>query len=494
MKKSEFSHSFQFFLILSISLISLTNCQNQFSSISQNSISKDSSTQDHSLFSEKKIWINNSLKLGKQSVSIVIDVKCYLNSITKHPAIDQVYKTLKHNPDLTNIETIDYSISDQDQNFINQLKVDPCVHGVGPNLIYQLSEASSSTELRLTDPLLQQQEHIQYLKAQDSWQIFFSPIKGIQKKVLVAIIDTGSDSKHPDLVANYKKQSDGSIGYDMSTQSYGQTDDCGGHGTHVTGLIAAQYNNGIGVSGLMGQMIEILPIKIISPKSTPTTCSTTTSLTANAIRYAADQGADVINLSLGIGINQNVKQDPVIQDALVYAVNKGSFISLAAGNDGLELIDENTYTFIPAAYAAQLSGALAVASIDTESSDLSFFSNWSQQYIEIAAPGGVSKASAGLLSTVPTFIQSSGYARMRGTSMATPLISASAAMIKAFYKTYNQNITNKQIKLLITDLASTNKSLTGKIKDSKSLDLFNIAKFLKYKFQVYDDGYFHEKN
>jgi len=219
--------------------------------------------------------------------------------------------------------------------------------------------------------------------------------------------------------------------------------DFDGHGTHVTGTIGQLTNDGIGTAGVAFN-VKIMPVKVIdsvwdflfgSPNEA------TDELVARGIRYAADNGAQVINMSIGRAGPPN--RSFVVEEAIKYAVSKGAFVSIAAGNDfeignPLEVIAE---------IASRVDGAVSVAAVDRAKAHAYYSSTGS--WVEMAAPGGSERGFGrdGFVfqqtfdfNFTDTFLMPpSQYIAPRfdvlayigyiGTSMATPHITGVAAMI-----------------------------------------------------------------
>jgi type VII secretion-associated serine protease mycosin len=231
------------------------------------------------------------------------------------------------------------------------------------------------------------------------------------KNVKVAVVDTGVQATHPDLAGQVLAGKTFLKGTSITNKAAldPRTDSCG-HGTHVAGTIAALRNNGIGVSGA-APGVKILPVKVLN-------CSGYASDVANGIKWAADNGAKVINLSLG-GTTDDAGQDA----AIAYARSKGAVVVAAAGNNWFDATCNplgNNKTSYPGASP----GVIGVAAIQSNYTR-SCFSNIGA-YVDLAAPG------TNVLSTYPTNLTLTGfapYASMSGTSMATPYVSAAAALV-----------------------------------------------------------------
>jgi len=156
--------------------------------------------------------------------------------------------------------------------------------------------------------------------------------------------------------------------------------DLDGHGTHVSGTIGELTNNGLFVAGVAFNA-KLMPVKVIDSDwddifGSPNVGTDDT--VARGIRYAADNGAKVINMSIG----RTGPPAPVIEDAMKYAVGKGAFIAVAAGND----FEDGNPTEVVAEIASRVPGAVSVAAVD-RSSNHAFYSS-TGSWVELSAPGG----------------------------------------------------------------------------------------------------------
>jgi subtilisin family serine protease len=218
--------------------------------------------------------------------------------------------------------------------------------------------------------------------------------------VLVAVIDTGVDAAHPDLA--------GSViaGPDL-VDGDATPNDANGHGTHVTGIIVAHAGNGIGIAGA-APGAEVLAIRALDADG-----QGDTDTIARGVDAAVAAGARVINLSLTAGPTATEILVPgnALADAIQRAIDAGVVVVAAAGNDALPICQQ-----------PQLGpGLVCVAAVDrqTQRSD---YSNYGIR-VDLVAPGG--GGADGILSTFPV----GDYAEMEGTSQATPMVSAEAALL-----------------------------------------------------------------
>jgi subtilisin family serine protease len=214
--------------------------------------------------------------------------------------------------------------------------------------------------------------------------------------VTVAVVDTGVDGAHPDLAGRVTPGGSSLDGAASVTPGTGSLDP-NGHGTHVAGIAAATADNGLGIAGV-APGATVLPVRVLSASGSGWSTDV-----AAGIVFAADQGADVINLSLGSG-----SQSTSMANAIDYAHASGVVVLAAAGNSG---------PTGPTHYPAAGANTVAVASV-TSSGAISGFSTWGS-FVDLAAPG------SSILSTLP----GGGYGYKSGTSMATPFAAGVAALM-----------------------------------------------------------------
>jgi subtilisin family serine protease len=218
--------------------------------------------------------------------------------------------------------------------------------------------------------------------------------------VKVAVIDSGVDLDHPDLIENLIP------GKNFVDPTKPPEDDCG-HGTHVTGIICAK-NSDTGMVGVAPKC-KVMPVKALDKKGAGDLRTV-----AEAIHWSADQGVDFITMSLGSPLP--VQQ---IRKAIQYAVSKGVVIFCAAGNAG-----KTREIFYPAAYPE----TIGVGAIDENFKRANF--SCTGPDLDFLAPG------VRILSTVPD----NWYALMSGTSQANPFVVGVAAMLLSYKRAHNLNI------------------------------------------------------
>ncbi len=334
--------------------------------------------------------------------------------------IDRQLQTLRQQYNLTprlnsqfsGIERL-YIISG-DRPLLDRLKkseLSKWTEAIEPDYIYSLPEPGTTGQQAAAanppvnpslrgpnDPLYSKQWNFQSINLEPAW----NETKG--RGATVAVIDTGV-SPVPDL-----EQTDLVAGYDFVNDRELASDD-NGHGTHVAGTIAQSTNNAYGVAGIAYEA-KIMPLKVLSAGGGGTIADI-----AEAIRFAADNGADAINMSLGGG-----GESSVMQEAIEYAHNKNVVIIAAAGN-----ANQNS-----ASYPARYPHVIGVSATDS-SGEKAPYSNFGAG-VDIAAPGGntaTGEAGGILQNTIDPDSGDGVFSAFQGTSMAAPHVAGVAALVKA---------------------------------------------------------------
>ncbi|WP_341718047.1 type VII secretion-associated serine protease mycosin [Micromonospora sp. FIMYZ51] len=222
--------------------------------------------------------------------------------------------------------------------------------------------------------------------------------------VRVAVIDSGTDSSHPQLAGRV------TTGFDALRGTSGGDVDCVSHGTAVASIIAAGQREGVGFYGLAPDA-TIVPIRVSERSATEDDGgeTVTAAVFAQAIRWAVDDGADVINMSVTL-----YRKYPEVEAAVQYAVDQDVVLVAAAGNlhqdgDGPD----------PVPYPAAYDGVIGVGAIDETGARIA--KSQIGPYVDLVAPGGAVVAAT----------RERGHAVYEGTSFATPVVSAAAALIRS---------------------------------------------------------------
>jgi subtilisin family serine protease len=283
------------------------------------------------------------------------------------------------------------------------------------------ADVSSPGPQPVNDPVFPDQWGLTQIKAPAAWA------RGDRGSgVTIAIVDTGIDLHHPDLAANIAPGTDLTPPADQGCDG---AQDENGHGTHVAGIAAAVTNNGIGGAGT-APAAKVMPVRVLDADG-----SGDDPVVVQGIKYAADHGAKVINLSLGgspiVGEAPPLNQE--IADAVQYAFSRGALVVAAAGNESIPLCS----------YPAAAANAVCVGATDRRGLP-SYYSNFPaspDSSVGVRAPGGVGdpiscESSEDVWSTIwpggdPCTGSGSlsGYDTLAGTSMASPYVSGVAALL-----------------------------------------------------------------
>lgn len=434
--------------------------------------------------------LNNMFSQNHLPRTIIIKVKeSYRNVCKPHRIAANNFEKIAQDIQLNNLEKM----------FPNKAKSDQKGH-IDLSLIYQLSYSSSisikqaihqlmATKLleyaepyylpQLTytpnDPQLSQQYYLGLINAYNAWNINQG-----DSSITIGITDTGWETTHPDLINKIKinyndpingidDDNDGYIdnylGWDLGMNDNSAQFESTSHGVAVTGIAAAQSDNGTGIASV-GFKSTFLPIKI----------SNATGILTHAyqgIVYAADQNCFIINCSWG-SYDNSLFQEDIVNYA---QINKGALVIAAAGNDN------STDPFYPAAY----NGVIAVAASDQN--DIKKNNSNHGYYLDITAPG------ESIFTTVST-----AYGTNSGTSMATPMVAGAAAIVKNQFPSYTAAQVAAQLKATTDNIDAQNPSYihqlgTGRLNLFKALNQTNVqfadissTKIVDNNNEIFDSG------
>lgn len=325
---------------------------------------------------------------------------------------------------------------------------------------------------------------------------------GLKKDPLVAVVDMGIDYNHPELknrifknlkecdengnIADSDQDKDGNqfagdcMGWNFTARNMYEARrpfDDNGHGTHVSGIIAAE-TNALGISGVSSK-IKILPIRVTgtidSTDDKKTIPTPLTNRIARGIYYALDMGADVINLSLGWTRSMDTKY---LREAMDAAMKSGVIIVAAAGNNN------NNATIYPCSYHEVICvGAVGIDGAITN------FSNYGGE-VDVMAPGD-EIISTIPLNGIPFQLNLQGYDIRSGTSQAAPYVSAVAALIRGTFPRLHRDEVTRRI-VDSADASELGKSLSGLINLKGAFEIVAASSvrpiFKKFPVAIYDSS------
>ncbi len=268
----------------------------------------------------------------------------------------------------------------------------------------------SVTEVFIADdPLIAQQWWLQAIGANEVHRVIrdLTPAR----KAVVGVLDSGVDGRHEDIRSVFGSSS-------------GDTDE-NGHGTHCAGIAGAAANNGIGIGSLNweGRFIEIRGYAVLAGEGVGTA-----EKLAQGILDATRDGVDVISLSLGAWSPLPPK---VLSDAVEFALDRGVVVVAAAGNSSADATEHTP---------SNIEGVISVAAVDDRMRKASFSNTNGRLSQPLSAPG------VGILSLMP----SDSYKSLNGTSMATPVVSSLAGLLRAI----DPELTSEQLFRLLSDTAT----------------------------------------
>lgn len=406
----------------------------------------------------------------------------FLNSLAQNPMVEHVQPNhkvyLQHNihiEDKLRLTAIE-----------RYLKKNPQVGFLGLRADNPAIPALMTQEKTGVDPLVNKQWGMSNSGAVEAWED-----EPGEDDMIVAVLDTGVDYTHEDLVSNLWRNEkeiadngldddnngyvDDMIGWDFSANDnkpYDLSADSSfdllrggnpGHGTHCAGNIAARGNNAIGISGVAPN-VKIMSLRFIGEKGSGSTADA-----VKSIRYAVDNGAKILSNSWGgEGTDDDSADNLALKEAIQYALDKGVLFIAAAGNGrkgkGFNNDTDKTPVY-PASYG--LDNIITVAALDSNDK-LGGFSNFGEKTVHIGAPGVKvfsTTVANGYSDTVLNILGFKVY--WDGTSMATPHVAGAAAL----YWSAHPNATYKEVKDAILSSAKKIPALTGKASTGGKLDV-----------------------
>ncbi|MGM0370592.1 MAG: S8 family serine peptidase, partial [Bacillota bacterium] len=309
------------------------------------------------------------------------------------------------------------------EELINKLETEEVVAYAERNILYSIAAEHPN----VSD--YNKQWHYSAISLPDAWP----NEKAVQEQeeVTVAVVDTGIDDSHPEF---------GNMdGYNSIEDNSNYTDN-NGHGTHVAGTInIANREKVVGVN----QNINLLAVKVLGESDTESDTTTNMDI-SDGIKWAVNQGADVINLSLGGSLPSQL-----VKEAVNYAHQQGTTVIAASGNDGRSAVS----------FPARYENTIAVGAIDHNFELANFKQDGKSSSkglnLDLVAPG------KSVYSTVPESSSYSGYDTYSGTSMAAPHVSGVAAMLLANDVVDTPEQLKRQLQETAQDLGAQNSDNQG---------------------------------
>ena len=298
---------------------------------------------------------------------------------------------------------------------LGELRADPAVEYAEPSYRVQVLDEGSVAAVSVNDPMTAGQYSLDRMRVRDAWSLS----KG--GSGIVAVLDTGVQPDHGDLSGRVLP------GRDFVNNDWNAADD-NGHGTWVAGIIAAKPNSGYGIAGI-SWTDKILPVKIMNGSGTGST-----SALVSGIIWAADNGATVINMSVG-----GFPYSQAVQDAATYAWNEGVVLVGAAGNNNRE----------EKFYPASMNHVINVSATQPQDE----FSHWSSygSAVDVSAPGS-SVLTTNCTAGICPHRAWGSHTYISGTSFAAPNVAGVVALIRAKYPTWTPQQVVDRLYATVDDL------------------------------------------
>lgn len=386
------------------------------------------------------VKLKHEVNAFQKSVEVSSSIKKRLEPYN----LKNVYRTFSSGDKLlSRIVTVEYNSKEDPLIVASKLNGLEDVQWAEPHYIYKTSFVPS-------DPQFSDQWNLQNIQASDAWDISHG-----DTSIVIGIIDTGVEWVHPDLSENIWINSKEIPGNSVDDDHNGYIDDVRGwdfggstgtsdndpnedqpaHGTHVAGIASAVTNNDEGIASI-GYNCKIMPVKVSIGNYRDENGEPFIVYGIEGIKYAAENGAKIINCSFGSGAFSMLGQEVVN-----YAVSKGSLIVAAAGNEHTDL--EN--------YPSGYNGVLSVASIGTHDVK-SYFSNYGFS-VDVSAPG----------EQINSTWKGSTYNVISGTSMASPLVAGLAGLVASKFPNYTPLQIGEQIRVNTDNINNFNPGIANKI-------------------------------
>lgn len=390
------------------------------------------------------------------------------------------------------------------------LKANPLVEIVEPNYLYHEAQTPTKTVVNRgatnffgaffnpNDPFYTEQWYLRKIQASSAWE----KVTG-STNVKVAILDTGVYFRHPDLIDNIWTNFNEVPNDGLDNDNNGYIDDFNGwdfiendndpspdfkeqnatkqginHGTIVAGVLGAMGNNERGITGVNWR-VSMMPLRVLNSQGNGSTATV-----ERAIRYAINQGVDIINLSfVGSGYSE------LLYRTILEAYNKGILVVAASGNDPAKVQDLDHHPLYPVCFVGpqgenMILGVAASNGLDERAA----FSSVGTTCIDITAPGTGFFSTTGYDAASPDALREYYSDGWSGTSVAAPLVSGVAALAKALDKNLIAQDLISLIRKNSDNIYDKNPALEGKMGQGR-LNAFSVVQAVIEKMRADANGF-----